>query len=139
MSLYKQFQMDATKEAEGVDITYAANDDGTIPTFRVLRRAAQNQRYVKALERESAPYRRLLDLGALDSKVQEKILRRVFCSSVLVGWSNVQDMQNADIPYNFDNAIKLFEGLPELYYDLAEQAGKLSAFRAEAQESDAKN
>jgi hypothetical protein len=140
MSLHSQFKMDEKKEAEGVDVVVGVtNDDGTIPTFRVLRRAAQNQRYTKALERESAPFRRLLELGTLDNKTQFRILRSVFVSSVLIGWSHVQDQKGAEIPYNSDNATKLFEELPELYLEIAEQAGKLSSFRAETQESDAKN
>lgn len=141
MSLYNQYKMDDKKESEGVWIRYegAANDDGTIPAFHILRLAAQNQRYVKSIERESAPYRRLMDLGTLDDAVSKRILRRVFCSSVLLGWENIQNKQNQVIPHTFDNALKLFDELPELYYDLAEQAAKLSTFRAETMESDAKN
>lgn len=139
MSLQSQFKMDAAKESEGIEIKYAANDDGTVPTFRVLRRSSQNQRYVKVLERETAPYRRLIELGALDKKKEENVLRRVFCQSVLIGWQNVQKQSGENILYTFENAMQLFEELPELYLDLAEQAGKLAAFRVETQESDAKN
>ena len=139
MSLFAQFKTDEQKEKDGALITYAPNNDGTIPTFRILRRSASNQRYVKALERESAPYRRLLDLGVLDPVSQEHILRRVFCSSILVGWKYVVNEKGEDIPFSFDAAMKLFEQLPDLYYDLAEQAGKVASFRLESQESDTKN
>lgn len=139
MSLHKQFKTDAKKEQEGVEITYGPNADGTIPTFRVLRRGPSNDRYAKALERESAPYRRLLELGTLDPKVQERIMRRVFCTSVLVSWDNVQNEKGEAIAYSIENAISLFTELPELYLDLSDQAGKLSSFRAETQESDSKN
>src|SRR3954469_12243509 len=118
MSLHKQFKTDEKKETEGIEVTYGPNDDKTIPTFRVARRGPSNQRYVKALERESAPYRRMLELGTLDSTVQAKIMRRVFCSSVLLNWDNVQDQKGKVIPFNFENAVKLFEELPELYDDL---------------------
>lgn len=139
MSLFKQFETDAQKEKEGIAVTYAPNEDGTVPTFHIRRSGPSNPEYVKALERESAPYRRLLELNALDSKTQEKIMRRVFCSSVLTGFENVQDKSGATVPFNRDNALKLFDALPELYYDLAQQASRLSSFRVETQESDAKN
>ncbi len=139
MSLFKQFQTDAQKEKEGIAVTYAPNEDGSIPTFHIRRRGPSNSQWVKALERESAPYRRMLELNALDPKSQENIMRRVFCSSVLTGFENVQDQSGQEIPFNFNNAMKLFDVLPELYYDLSEQAGKLSSFRIETQESDAKN
>lgn len=139
MSLFAQFETDKQKEKEGVLITYAPNADETVPGFRILRRGASNQRYVKALEVESAPFRRLLDLGVLEQSKQERILRRVFCSTVLIGWEHIQDEAGKDVPFNFENAMKLFERLPDLYYDLADHAGKVSSFRLESQESDAKN
>jgi hypothetical protein len=139
MSLHSQFKVDKAKETEGVEIQYGPNADGSIPTFRVLRRSPTNQKYAKTLERESAPYRRLLELGTLDKQVEERIMRRTFCLSVLVDWKNVQNDKNEEIPYSFDNAMKLFEELPELYYDLADQSSKLSSFRAESKDGDAKN
>lgn len=141
MSLHKQFKTDTKKETEGVLISYegAANEDGTFPSFRVLRRGVQNARYVKAIERESAPYRRLMELGTLPAEVEQKVLRRVFCTSVLIGWENVYTEKKEVLPFTFDNAMNLFNELPELYLDLSEQAGKLSSFRIETLESDAKN
>jgi hypothetical protein len=138
-SLFKQFKTDLKKEQEGIPVTYAANEDGSLPTFHVKRRGPTNPQWAKALERESAPYRRLLELGTLDSKIADRIMLRVFCSSVLTGWENVQDKDNKALPYTFENAIQLFTELPELYLDLSEQAGKLAGFRIETQESDAKN
>ena len=139
MSLIKQFKTDEKKETEGIPITYAPNADGTVPTFFIRRSGPSNPKYVKALERETAPYRRLLELGTLDPKVSEKIMRRVFCLSVLVKWENVQNQKDEVIPYSFESAISLFEFLPELYFDLHDQSTKLASFRLEMQESDAKN
>jgi hypothetical protein len=139
MSLFAQFETDKQKEKEGVLITYAPNADETVPGFRILRRGASNQRYTKSLEVESGPFRRLLDLGVLEQSKQERILRRVFCSSVLIGWEHIQDEAGNEIPFSFDNAMKLLERLPDLYYDLAEQAGKVSSFRLESQGGDTKN
>jgi hypothetical protein len=138
-SLFKQFQTDSKKEQEGVEVTYAPNDDGTIPTFIITRLGQSNQRYAKALETATAPYRRLIDIGALDKKRERTILVDVFCSSVLLGWRDVQDTEGKLIPFNYANAKMLFETLPELYLDLAEHAAKFTTFRAETRENDAKN
>lgn len=138
-SLFKQFKMDAAKEESGVLLTYGANDDGSVPSFRVLRRANSNQRYAKTLARESQPYRRLIDLGTLDNYVSDRVFMRVFCTSVLIGWENVQDQNAQPIAFNVDNAITLFTELPELYDDLVAQASKASLFLAASTESDAKN
>lgn len=138
-SLFKQFKMDEKKEQDGVLIQYGANDDNSIPGFRILRRSSTNQRYAKTLERESAPYRRLIELGTLDTKISERVFMRVFVLSVLVGWENVQDVDGKVIPFNTDNALTLFQTLPELYNDLVEQSNKASLFRQEMTENDAKN
>lgn len=140
MSVFKQFATDTKKEVEtGVEVTYGPNDDGTVPTFTILRRGPSNQRYTKCLERESAPYRRLLDLGTLDPKTQEKVMIRVFCNSVLIGWKNVKTDEGQEIAFNFENAVELMRKLPDLYYDLVAQADKAATFRSETLEADAKN
>lgn len=139
MSLYKQFKMDETKEAEGVEIKYGPNDDNTVPTFRIRRRSAQNQQYAKTLDRESGPYRRMIELNTLDDKISNRIVMRTFCQSILIGWENVYNQQNQPIAFNFDNAMKLFGELPELYEELQSQSAKASLFRDDTMESDAKN
>lgn len=138
-SLFKQFKTDSRKETEGVLVTYGPNDDKTIPGFRLLRRNGSNQRYAKVLERETYPYRRLIELGTLDNKISERVFMRVFCLAVLIGWDNVQDEQGVSIPFNLDNAMKLFQELPDLYDDLFTQSNKIALFKQETFEADAKN
>lgn len=139
MSLFKQFATDTEKEEKGAEVTFGPNTDGTIPTFRIRRRDESNQRYVKALDRESQQYRRLIQLGTLSEDVSKRIMRRVFCSAVLVSWDNVQDDNDVNIPFNFENALSLFDKLPDLYYELASQAGQVALFRKAGLELDAKN
>lgn len=138
-SLFKQFKMDQKKEDEGVTIEYGANEDGTIPTFYLYHRSGSNQRYTKALDRFSAPHKRLIDLGMLDEKTSNKIMLNTFCDSLLKGWDNVYNEKNELIPFSAGNAFQLLTQLPELYNDLFEQSGKASMFRAESVEQDVKN
>jgi len=139
MSLFKQFKMDTNKEQNGIEVKYGANDDGTIPTFTLRRISNSNQVYTKTLERLSAPYRRLLQLGNLDDRTSNRILITTFCEAVLIGWQNVQNIKNELIPYSFDNAMKLLEELPELYEELRTQAATASLYRDETLEREAKN
>lgn len=137
-SLFKAYKMDTTKEQNGVSITYPANEDGSIPTFIVSRQSKTNQRYAKSLMRETKPYQRLMQLGSMDNDTSDKILRTVFCNSVLIGWENVLDAENQTIAFSVENALKLFELLPDLYDDLQRQSNNASLF-LESSESDAKN
>lgn len=139
MSLYKQFKMDDKKQAEGILLNYGANSDGSVPSFRVLRRGPSNQKYQQTLERETRPYRRQIELGTLDNMQSEYIYRRVFCLSVLIGWEHVQTETGEEIPFNFENAMKLFGELPELYDDLIAQSSKAALFIQSTLEGDTKN
>lgn len=139
MSLYQQFKTDSEKEQNGVLVTYGPNNDGSIPGFRLLRRNSTNQRYAKTLERETQQYRRLIELGTLDNKISERVFMRVFCIAVLIGWENVQDKAGKNIVFTLENAMNLFQELPDLYDDLVTQSGKVSLFRESLVEADVKN
>jgi hypothetical protein len=139
-SLFKQFKMDEMKEQKGILFHPAgANDDGTVPGFRLLRSNGSNQRYTKAVEIETAPHRRQIQLGTLDSKTSNKVFMRVFCNAVLIGWENVYDQNDQPIPHNFNNAMQLFEQLPELYDELYRASNNPALFRTDTAEDDAKN
>lgn len=139
MSLYKQFKTEEKFEQDGIFVEYGTGANGKPITFRVARAGGSNQKYLKLLETRTKPYRRQIQNDTLDNKLAERIFLEVFVDSVLIGWENVEDAAGAPLPFNRDNAIKLFTDLPELYNDLREQAAKSASFRAETKEADAKN
>lgn len=139
MSLYKQFKLDDTKQKEGVDVKFAPNDDETVPTFRLSYMSVTNPRYTKMLERESQPYKRLMDLKQLTPDLDNKIMARTFCQSILLGWENVQDIDSKPFPFTVENAIKLMLDLPELFSALKQEASDASKFKANDLELAVKN
>ena len=139
MSLYKQFKLDAKKETEGIEIKFSANDDGTVPTFRILHMNQSNAKYAKVLEQESKPYRRQMQLEALSDADDKKIMLRTFCRSILIGWSNVQKEDGTPYDYTFENAMKLMTDLPLLYQSLLIEAAKSAQFRELQLADEAKN
>lgn len=139
MGLFNQFQTNKEKEQDGVEITYAANSDGSIPTFRVARMGRSNVKYKRALENITKPYRRLIEMDQLDNAKADELARSAFIRAILLGWENVQDAKGQNIVYSSDSAMKLFDMLPDLYDDLVSQASKAALFRDEQLESDSKN
>ncbi|MCB1238982.1 MAG: hypothetical protein KDB30_04810 [Tetrasphaera sp.] len=139
MTLYNQFATDREKETDGVEVSYAPNEDGTVPTFVVARTSKTNKQYTKALEKAIRPYKRQIDLGTMDNDVAEEIFRTVFAKTILKGWSGIQDKDGNEFPYTTANAIKLLTDLPDLYEDLQERAKSAAAFKQESLEDDAKN
>lgn len=139
MSLYEQFATNKEAEVEGVEVTYGANKDGTIPTFRISRTSKANKKYTKALEKATRPHRRAIELETMNNELAEQLFMGVFVDTVLLGWKNVQDREGKVIAFNKENALKFFGELPELYDDLQEKAKKASLFRDESLEGEAKN
>jgi len=140
MSLREQFATNVQKEVQGVEIKYAPNADGSVPTFIISRMGKSNRAYQKALERETRPHRRAIDLGTVKAEVAEKLFLDVFAETIVKGWKNVQpEADGVNVQYSKEAAIKLFTELPELYEDLQAQAKNASLFRDEAIEDEAKN
>lgn len=138
MSLYTQFETNIQKEQDGVPVTFDANEDGTIPTFIVARTGGANQEWAKVLEEETAPYRRLMDLGKLPKDLNDKILIRTFCRASLRPWSNVQNRQNQLIEYSLNNAIQLMTELPNLFSVLQVKANNIASYQ-DGLETETKN
>lgn len=139
MGLYKSYKTSSKKELEGVKIECDPNEDGSIPTFVIARASRSNVKYAKCLEAETKPHRRKIELDALDPMLSAALMRRVFIKTLLLGWSNVKDEKGNEIAFNESNAEKLLVDLPDLYDELHAASNKISLFRDEALESDAKN
>lgn len=138
-SLFQQFRSDAKKESEGVPITFSPNHDQSVPTFFCSRMAQTNQKYVKALERITRPYKRQIQLQTLPNEKSDKIRMQVFIEAILQKWEHIQDENGNEISYSADAAMKLFEQLPELFFELETQAGNAALYRLEEVEADTKN
>jgi hypothetical protein len=138
LSIYK---MDAVKQQDGVLVEFpqAENADGSVPKFRLARISSNNVRYTKAMEFECRPYKREIELGALDKATDRKIAVKVFCQTILLGWENVKDAEGKDIPFGERAANQLLLELPDLYVELTQRAQDMSLFRQNELESDAKN
>lgn len=147
MSLSKQFLTDSELENKGVAVTVGdANPDGTFATFIIARASKSNKAYQAALTKAAAPYQRQLQLKIDVSAQLEKAFMGVFCDTVLRGWSNVlksdvtgNENDTGYIEFNKQNAIALFERMPDLYDFLQEQANSASLFLEVVREGSAKN
>jgi len=139
MSLYSQFQTDGSLEKEGILLEYGTTDDGKPIAIRIARAGGANRAYEKRMEAEVKPYRRQIQNETIENAVVQRMLRKVYAETIVLGWENVQDPDGNDIPFTVENCIKLFEDLPDLFRDIQEQSQRVALFRAEVREADAKN
>lgn len=138
MSLRNAYKTNKTAETDGVDIPISVNDHNGEPiTFKVSRMSVTNKRYTKALEEATRPHMASIQADAMNNELSRKIMIGVFVDSVLMGWTNVPkfDLTGKDedkgqlLEFSKENAIKLFDELPDLFETLHGRASSLAIFR----------
>lgn len=145
--LYAQYKTDKNMEVQGIFFEVgeikekdAEGKDVKKPIrFRIARAGGANSNFAKSMERESKPFKRAIQTKTLSNEKADEIYRRAFISGVLLGWENVRDANNAELPFTFDNALQLFTDLPDLFNDLREAATDAALFREEVLEHDLGN
>lgn len=146
MSLYGQFKSDANVEVTGVVIEYGyLRDDKGQPdlskpiSFRIARAGGANVRFQKRMDAKVKPYRRQIQTETIDLTVLKRLIREVYAETVVLGWDNVTDAAGNVLPFTYDNCLKVFTDLPDLFEDIQEQAARAALFRADIQEVEAGN
>jgi len=128
MSVYGIFKTNKDLENSGIWIEYG--DDPPI-RFRIARAGGNNKAFAKLLDKLTRPVRKLLANNALSDEAATKIYQEAFIKTVLLGWENVTDEKGEPMACTFDNAMKLFDDLPDLFADLKDQASNMALFREE--------
>lgn len=139
MSLYSQFKTDKSIEKEGIVLNYGKNSKGKDIEIRIARAGGANVQYAKLLEAKTKPYRRQIQNETLENEVAEKITQEVYARTVVLGWNGVEDESGNEMLFSFENCMKLFADLPDLWSDIQQQSQRSALFRAELLEQDAKN
>lgn len=147
MSLRKTFKTDKTAEIEGVEIEVAMNDHNGQPIkIRIARMSSTNKRYTKALNAATKPHMAAIQNDAMDNDLARKMLQKVFVDTILLGWDNLpkseltgNDEDTELLDFTAENALALFEEMPDLYDDWESRAQKAAAFREAEREVSAGN
>ena len=147
MSLRKTFKTDKTAEIEGVEVDVAVNDHNGKPIkIRIARMSTSNKRYTKELNRVTKPHQAAIQNDAMDESLARRMLKEVFVDTILLGWSNLpkseltgDDADTEELEFNRDNALALFDEMPDLYNDWESRAQKAAAFRESEREANAGN
>lgn len=147
MGLTKTFATDRKAENDGVSLPMGINDHNKQPIeFVVSRMSKTNTTYAKALEEATRPHMAAIQNETMDNELGDNMLREVFVDGVLRGWKNVSkseltdnEKDAEDLPYTRENALALFDKLPDLYASLVESAKKAATFREAQRAKSAKN
>lgn len=98
-------------------------------SFLVRRFGGSNSQRLKlAMAKYHKPKARLIELDQLSPEETHLIMSKVFAEACLVDWKGVQ-IDEQDVPCNFENAVKLFTTLPELFESLWSYASGYESFK----------
>ena len=137
MGLRNTFKTDKTLETEGVEIAVGINEHNDKPiTIRIARMTRTNKKYAKALDNASRPHTASIQNETLDEAIASRMMQGVFVDTILLGWGNLPksdltgvDTDTDELPFTRENALALFEELPDLYKDWEKRANGSAAFR----------
>jgi hypothetical protein len=147
MGLRNNYKTDASAEVDGVLIDVDINEHNKQPIRVKLSRMGQgNKRYTKALEERTRAHSAAIQNETLDNELGRQIMQGVFVDTILLGWENLPKSEltgnpedTDDLPYSRENALKLFEELPDFYDVLEGHAKRASNFREASRKATAGN
>lgn len=123
-NLDKLFKTNSDLEREGVDF---AIDDKT--SFRLRRFNGQNPRVKAAMAAYYKPYARQVELGTLPQEKSDEISILLFIDVCLASWQGVEDENGKELPFNKENAVKIFKSLPDLFNTLWAHANNFENYK----------
>ena len=134
MSTYETFKTSVKLETEGIILDY-----GPAGKYIVARAGGANKKFVKRISKLTTPHRKAIQANRLDDETGEAILMNAFVDTCLFDWEGVTGPDGEPLPFNRENAMKLFTDLPDLWRELREDAQNASLYRDEVQEADSGN
>lgn len=131
--IFQDFETDRKVEMDGVWIDYGNYQ------IRIARAGGGNKAYDVCLENKARPFRRALQNEVLSLEKQEQIVQEAFIETVILDWKGVEEVEGTPLECTQDNVRMLLKRLPDVWKDIQAQAQKVSLFRKEDVEEDAKN
>lgn len=120
------FKANSDFEKDGVWINI-----GNGVRFRIRRFGGSNsQRLKQAMAKFHKPVARLVEMDKLSPEENIELMAKTFADACLVAWEGVE-IDGSPAECTFDNAVKLFTTLPELFDILFKESQKFDSFKEE--------
>jgi hypothetical protein len=140
-SIEEMFGTSNKLETSGITVRYGRN------WVRIARAGGANKEFARVLEDTMKPYRRAIQLDAMDEKLSQELMHDVYAKTIVLGWGNddlgdglLQLRKNGEpLKFSRENVIKAFQDFPELFLDIVRNADQMKNFKNEALEEEAKN
>lgn len=128
MSLYSMFGTNPEAELDGFELILF--DEGVEVIFTLARAGGSNKRFANRLQALLRPYERAVKAGTMSDEKAGVIMAKALAETVILGWSNVNDLEGNNLPFTIAKATELLTDLPELRTVILEEAQNASNFVA---------
>ena len=139
MSLYNTFGTNKDLERDGITLDYGLNSKDQPIEIRIARAGGANVKFAKILQQKMEPHKRAIANDRFDQKIAEKLLMETYAQGVVLGWSGVEDREGNELAFNFENVMKVFSDLPDLFLDIQQQSQKAALFREDIRKDEQGN
>lgn len=137
---FDMFETDESLEREGIVVDYGQF------WVKIGRMDAPNTPFTAFMTEKMRPYTRAIQLGEMDNKIAEEILREGFAKHLVQGWGSKKHgdgvmvgREDVELAFTSDNVVDVFKALPQLFQDLLEQSRNFANFRKAKVDIDAGN
>lgn len=141
-SPYAMYATDKVKERDGVWL-----DFGTFG-IKVRRVNASNKEFAKMAQKELKPHAKAIKRNTMDADLGAEISLNIFCHTVITDWRTtidgkhengfILDSAGEQLEFSAENAITLFEQLPDLFNEVYQMAEDSTNFLIESDTETAK-
>jgi hypothetical protein len=109
-------------------------------SITIRRAGGANTAFTQRYEALTKPYRRAIQVDAMDQDVMKDIMCQLYAETVVVGWEGVLDVDNVTpLPFTVENCIRLFKAAEPVFTEVVNTSMNASVYRDEVREADAKN
>lgn len=126
------FEKDATKENEGVWLTFGRHE------FLIARAHRDNVAFAKLMEERMRPYQWAIDRGNIAALkgVAKDILQQVYAETILKG---IRKLDKTVLDYQPADGVQLFQRLPDLWDEVFKFANGADNYSPDQIAEDSKN
>lgn len=124
-NLDKYYKTNKKAESEGMWFDIVENEIG----FLVKRFGGENAEPVKrAMAKYYTPHAKRIKDGTMSAEQESEIMTKVFVEACMIDWKGIE-IDDKEVPFSVDNALKFFKELPDLRADLFEYATTAATFK----------
>lgn len=147
--LYEKMKTSPKLEQEGIELNI-----GDLLKFQIGRAGGSNQKFNSLAAKLAKEHKRAIDNELLSDAKGMALMHELFAEAVVFNvWSNVNPDENGEpewregiiqpdgelAPVTFENVVKLFKDLPDVFLQVKDTAESMTYFRASLVEGVVKN